>query len=402
MGLEKNIQFATDATFPAGADPWSSTSNKTEPSVQRKEEGFIPEDPIPADELNWLLHYNAKEIARLDRIVTVPDFQKSVRTATMIKAFFNPVLRHTYLLAIAGGTVGKIYKSSNGGCLNTDFVALPEVVTASRYSADYDDDGLVIVTTDVNDFLKVLPTDADTDAPTTTATGFSGGPGSLTGGGEIIYEPVSGLWCAFHQKSTPSRLIRTSPDGITWTNRTSTGYDADKLVVRPATDRTSGRIVVASAGGAANETKIHHSDDGGVTWSLAATLANAFNPDGAVTLSYDPYDGNFVLCVSSTSTDSEVWRSVDGGTTWTKVSSLATKFLGVAPYEGAWAGLVANALGTFPAISTDKGVTWKLLDIRNDGTLAGIHIAGGRLYLAGENEYYRSQLVAEIPEFLIA
>lgn len=48
-------EWATDATYPAGADPWSGNSNKVDPGASRQAEGYVPDAILPAEWLNFNL-----------------------------------------------------------------------------------------------------------------------------------------------------------------------------------------------------------------------------------------------------------------------------------------------------------------------------------------------------------
>lgn len=48
-------EFATDATFAAGADPWSGDANKVDPSAPVRAEGFEP-TILPAQWLNYMIN----------------------------------------------------------------------------------------------------------------------------------------------------------------------------------------------------------------------------------------------------------------------------------------------------------------------------------------------------------
>ncbi len=63
-----NPDWATDAAYPAGSDDWSAQPNKVEPTSGMKGTGFIPQDEMGADYLNWLLGNHADWIAYLDAI----------------------------------------------------------------------------------------------------------------------------------------------------------------------------------------------------------------------------------------------------------------------------------------------------------------------------------------------
>jgi hypothetical protein len=48
-----NPVWSTDANYPAGAEPWSGTATKTEPSSGKQDEGWEPGEHPPAQYFNW-------------------------------------------------------------------------------------------------------------------------------------------------------------------------------------------------------------------------------------------------------------------------------------------------------------------------------------------------------------
>lgn len=56
----KKFNWCTDDNFPVGVDPWSSLQNKFPPSTAMQTEGRQPNDWIPAEYQNWVLHQLAK------------------------------------------------------------------------------------------------------------------------------------------------------------------------------------------------------------------------------------------------------------------------------------------------------------------------------------------------------
>src|SRR5574341_295905 len=45
--------WATDANYPANTQPWASSATKVQPSSGKQAEGWEPEEPPPAQYMNW-------------------------------------------------------------------------------------------------------------------------------------------------------------------------------------------------------------------------------------------------------------------------------------------------------------------------------------------------------------
>jgi hypothetical protein len=61
--------WATDANYPAGADPWSGTPTRVEPSAPQKGTGNTPATRPPAQHHNWLQGFIADWIAYFAAII---------------------------------------------------------------------------------------------------------------------------------------------------------------------------------------------------------------------------------------------------------------------------------------------------------------------------------------------
>src|SRR6185295_12739707 len=51
--------WATDANYPAGSDPWSGTPTKSAPDAGKIATGFVPDTDQAAEEVNWILANHA-------------------------------------------------------------------------------------------------------------------------------------------------------------------------------------------------------------------------------------------------------------------------------------------------------------------------------------------------------
>lgn len=58
--------WATDANYPAGADPWAETATKVEPLAGEQAAGHAPDQKPPAQYMNWWMHLVYLWIAYVD------------------------------------------------------------------------------------------------------------------------------------------------------------------------------------------------------------------------------------------------------------------------------------------------------------------------------------------------
>jgi len=157
---------------------------------------------------------------------------------------------------------------------------------------------------------------------------FMGGHFVAASDPAVSFDPKHGKWmiAMLGLSSNNSVLVSTSSDGITWNNpatvNSNTGF-ADKTWIACDTSSTSaffGNCYVEwddAFGG--DQIKMSRSTDGGVTWSAAVSVRNAFGlggqpvaqPSGIVVV---PFEGNGIQAFTST----------DGGTTWGNVSTVSS------------------------------------------------------------------------------
>jgi hypothetical protein len=177
--------------------------------------------------------------------------------------------------------------------------------------------------------------------PDTTPV-FSGGSG--VSWESLAYSPSLGLWVGLGQGvSEPQHLIMTSPDGHTWTQRTSAAAGLWSAVIWVA---ALNLFVAVGPGGLAQ------TSPDGITWTLrTASEANDWRA-----LAYSPSLG-LIVAVASNGTH-RVMTSPDG-INWTNRTAAAAQFwVGVA-----WSDTlnkfcaVANNLGSQIMHSVD-GINW--------------------------------------------
>ncbi len=68
-------EWASDVNYGAGADPWSATPTKVEPTDGEKDAGATPLTGFGAQQLNWLLNNHANFLNYLESCIFGGDFQ---------------------------------------------------------------------------------------------------------------------------------------------------------------------------------------------------------------------------------------------------------------------------------------------------------------------------------------
>jgi hypothetical protein len=160
----------------------------------------------------------------------------------------------------------------------------------------------------------------------------------------IAYSPELGLWVALGQGAAqPQHLIATSPDGITWTQRTSSAAGTWNAVIWVA---DLNLFVAVGSGGL-----VQTSPDG-ITWT--ARTASQANDWRALAYSHSL---GLIVAVASNGTN-RVMTSPDGINWTNRTAANAGFWVGVAwsPSLAKFCA-IANSAGTQIMHSTD-GITW--------------------------------------------
>lgn len=95
-------KWATDASYPAGPDPWSSLQNKNPPPGALVATGHVPGEEAPADYENHLKNAiceNLRETAGAARLHMSPAFESPFGSMRFSAAAFDPKRKTTYLLS---------------------------------------------------------------------------------------------------------------------------------------------------------------------------------------------------------------------------------------------------------------------------------------------------------------
>lgn len=180
----------------------------------------------------------------------------------------------------------------------------------------------------------------------------------------VSYDPVSGLWCVVYRR-TSGTLVKawTSPDRVTWTQRTLPAAFTGALPSAiPLSATGDGTTIIANVA-ASGTVDVAYSTDGGITWGSTnfATFAGA--------TIVRPAHGNgvfMILAYNPATYRTQVWTSATGAA-WTKVQEYPTRvrMTALANVGKLWVSAGLIAFGAVVMVSrqvlysVDNGVTWR-------------------------------------------
>ncbi len=386
------LEWATDANFPAGADPWSAQPNKVEPAAAKVDVGRQPTELPPAEETNWWRSMVSRFVAHLVSMRLLnwcADYVYTAVSATGApgSGCFDQSVPAFYV----GTSNGEIITSLSGVVWDDDgggAAAGPWVGATAVSDIDSDDSGRrVAVAVAGADFVEYSTTPG-TWAPCTITTG----PGlnwrtvesdsNASGGGAVwllgaaasavVYRSTDGvtfnavtvtgftgtypLIIASKDPNNDTWIIldgtnaaRSSDQGATWTTTPHglllTGPNATYRRRICAYDKATSRFVVI---GLPTTGDVHYTEDNGITWvTVAGALPVQASPSDAVIIS--SRDGELLAHIG----DQGFWGSFNGGETWRKVElpDAPTGGVGVGagnPVFGAGRFLMAGGTATAP------------------------------------------------------
>jgi hypothetical protein len=168
----------------------------------------------------------------------------------------------------------------------------------------------------------------------------------------------NGIFVAVASNGTANRAA-TSPDGINWTSRDTTGFDNTWNSV------CFGNNTFVAVGSDGTGNSVMKSTDNGATWSTSSTTGfdNTWNSVC--------FGNNTFVAVASTGTGNRLMKSTDNGATWSTSSTtdLDYEWKNVC-YSKKLNTFIAVSLDGFIMLSNDNGVTW--VDTAATGITAGL------------------------------
>lgn len=180
----------------------------------------------------------------------------------------------------------------------------------------------------------------------------------------VTYDATSALWCVVYRR-TSGTLVKawTSPDRVTWTQRTLPAAFTGALPSAVPLSATGGGTTIIANVSASGNVDVAYSTDGGITWGSTnfATFAGA-------TIVRPAYgNGVFMLLAyDAANYRTQIWTSATGAA-WTKVQEYATRvrMTALANVGKLWVSAGIIAFGAVVMISRqvlysiDNGVTWR-------------------------------------------
>lgn len=372
-------QWASDPTYPAGSDPWSSQANKVDPGATLTQQGFAPGTYVPAEFVNfilnqfypWLKYHDLVEVTNFR-----PGFELQLWIDTSVKSN-TLIYSEPNLVFLAAGSldnafsVPAVFYSFNGETWNNDGAPNPG---AGWYQiCGSDDTNVLAVWTGASQkvYLRTAGVwGADLGAHGQTIK-------------SMIYVPGNSLFLLGGGSTHPS-VHTLSKTGTNTTQTLPGGSSVSGPITLMATNGTR-TVVIAS-------NDLWWSDDL-VTWNhfVSGLLFGGESPVGLVW-----WDAEQIFLVTTPagnvwiSTDGAVWTNGSGGHTggfyWglavlggaivaqAKQPSPFPAALAVGLNKGAGAWQVVNS--PLPGIQVDRSAMQEIVTTDNRIALVGVAIGG--------------------------
>lgn len=359
--------WAPNASYPAGASPWSGTPTKTtHPAAGTT--GITPRQGFPAQAMNKVLNdaYATDEAAKtaINDLVNhvgqeqVLNMGPGVTRGTAAgRGVWHPLDRAWWS---TGSTLGSNddlrYTTDRGQAWTTQSVGAA-ALTSPLTDMDVDAAGNMVIlgggVTTLIDYARsgVLA------GTFTRRTVFSGTPDYPM----VCHDPVRARWCIVSYEG--GQKVYHSTSRASWTLATSVLPGTQRPVL--FCNKTSGRLVAANTS-SGTTVNIMTSDDGGQNWTLRSAVVSGFvsgvttQPSGidwhgSVSMAYSSTDGCWLMTVTN-GTNTEIYRSTNDAVTWSLVRTLS----GIVLRQDSLAciGRVWAAFGASLIYSVDQGATW--------------------------------------------
>ncbi len=389
--------WAPDTNYGVSADPWSATPTKvTHPGAASV--GITPKTAVPAQVINKLLAdaYSTDSSAKtsiqgLYDLVgqsNALNWYPGVTATSVADVFWNAALE---MWVYAGGTDVVKYSGDGGLTWSSSSEVAGVAATHLCYTGAADPSGNMVVLTDSTSLYDCTAgTWANRSGVLFTA------PTSAENT-QVLYEPVSGTWCAHWINS--GLKMATSTNRSVWTSRL--GSTNMGSVCGMAVNPTTGRILAVSSS-SSTSVYVSKSDNGGVAWADLTTLTADFTTAalGPVNVYFEEGTSTWWICIGlSSSLAGNIWKSTDEGATWTKVLNATDFSPGSIIADGPL--LIVRTKKTLSTshpykivYSVDSGATWRYSDAgTSQGSGCPMKFNGSRILVAGTSLVHASHSV---------
>jgi hypothetical protein len=352
-------QFATDAAYVAPAQPWDGQPTKQAMPAGLQAEGYEPNTAPAAQHLNWLLntfgqwvsHFRDLQYQNWSRAL----FSSGVTAPTLVllSVIIDTIGVFVYGMDSAGTNTPRVYYSYDGRFF-TDFST---GFTTGQTSSFATPSGRKLAMLG-NTLLAITSQGIWRSSKTAASWALASNAVSW-----LAIAAANGV--AVVVGATGS--IRTSPDGVTWTTRTSgVAVTLRDVAYMPATGTyPSGIWVTVGNGG-----NIRFSNDGGANW-FAATSPTSRDLSHVV---WSQTQGQFLAFSTQSGGTTVLIRSVDG-IVWTIVNAAfasgSTDISAIAELNG----VVAVLAGGFVFFSPDGNADWTLRVVDSSGAFQGLALS---------------------------
>lgn len=211
----------------------------------------------------------------------------------------------------------------------------------------------------------------------------------------VAYDPIRSKWIWFTAQG-PVVSLKHSTDGAVWANAASAppsnwGGHTDHFAPVLGCNPNTGRLV-AIAKGAGTENGVATSDNGGVSWTVRASVHDAviLRDTYARSLWFSAEENAWILAlggVYGSTLSGKVYRSTDDGISWTERWSSANRTIwSVKTIGKRWHALAMSPTSQDLVYSDDQGTTWRHTGIRpaiDSPIFCDLAVGDGQLAIAG-------------------
>jgi photosystem II stability/assembly factor-like uncharacterized protein len=192
-----------------------------------------------------------------------------------------------------------------------------------------------------------------------------------------FYDSRRGLALSDPPDGLHFRVIATDDGGLSWH---VTGAQMPEALPGEFAFAASGQCITTDHGrrawfgtGGAAQARVFRSDDGGASWSVAATALNSGPTAGIFALAFRGQQHGLAVggdFLAETASPDNFARSADGGASWNLLPAAPPEYRSGATWLDGHTALAVGPSGS--DVSTDAGATWQRFD---DGSLDTVDCA---------------------------